>query len=89
MEVGLGARKNRVALRLGMAVLVWLVFSLASLLVLFYWLVLSKVLPPTGNRLLDWMRDDYYYCVLVPLTLPVTVVAMYLSWFTKMLFRHN
>ena len=68
---------------------VQLVASLAAFAFLVYWLVLSKLLPPTGNLYLDWLRDDTYYCVLVPLTLPVTVVAGYLSWFTNQLFRRN
>lgn len=56
---------------------------------LLYWLVLSKLLPPTGHHLLDWLRDDEYYCVLVPLTLPVAVLVGYLSWFTNQLFLRN
>ena len=66
-----------------------LVLSLPALALIFYWLVISKLLPPTGNIVLDWLRDDDYYCILVPLMLPVTTVAMYLSWFTNTLFRHN
>ena len=66
-----------------------LILSGCSFALLTYWLVISKLMPPTGNAVLDWLRDDYYYCLLVPITVPVTVFAGYLSWFTNKLFRHN
>jgi len=35
------------------------------------------------------MRDDTYYCVLVPLTLPVAVFFILLNWMGMKFFRHN
>ena len=54
-----------------------------------YWLLLSKLLPPTGHWLLDALRDDRYYGVLVPLCMPITLVASYLGWFARKIFNHN
>ncbi|KAL1525510.1 hypothetical protein AB1Y20_020366 [Prymnesium parvum] len=68
---------------------VGLVAFTLSLTLLVYWLLFSKLLPRTGHHVLDWLRDDTYYCVLVPLTLPVAVVAAYLRWFTNQLFCRN
>ena len=63
--------------------------SFGSSVFLLYWLLLSKLLPPTGHWLLDALREDRYYCVLVPLSLPIALVASYLGWFASKLFRHN
>lgn len=54
-----------------------------------YSIVLSKLLPRTGDALLDAIADDYYYCVLVPLTIPVTLIAVYWNWVSMKFFRHN
>ena len=63
--------------------------TFAGFVVLSFWLLLSHFVPPTGNRFLDWLREDQYYCLLVPLTVPVTLAAAYFTWFTKMLFQRN
>ena len=52
-------------------------------------MLVSHLVPHTGNWLIDWLREDTYYCMLLPLTVPVTVVASYLKWFTHKLFQHN
>jgi len=52
-------------------------------------LVGSKLLPVTGNRLVDFLRTDWYYSLLVPLTVPVALVAIYLNWLGMKLFRHS
>lgn len=39
--------------------------------------------------ILDWIKEDYYYCMLVPATVPVTVIAVYLNWLSLKFFRHN
>ena len=66
-----------------------LLISFFAFAVLSFWLLLSNLVPPTGNWLLDWLREDQYYCLLVPLTLPVTLVASYFTWFTNVLFQRN
>ena len=54
----------------------------------FYAAVVSKLLPPYENRLLSAIQDDRYYCLLVPLTLPVIIVAVYLHWLSMKMFKH-
>jgi hypothetical protein len=50
----------------------------------------SKLLPgPTGNPLVDFLRGDAYYSLLAPLTVPVSLVAVYLNWLALKFFRHN
>jgi len=69
---------------------VLVVAGLAACAILFFWIVVSKMLPPTGNALIEAMRVDEYYCILVPLTLlPVSLLANHLRWFSNALFQHN
>ena len=42
-----------------------------------------------GLAWLDGFRDDWYYCFLVPLTLPPTVLALYLNWAAMAFYRAN
>ncbi|ONK63385.1 uncharacterized protein A4U43_C07F14580 [Asparagus officinalis] len=53
-----------------------------------YAAILSKLLPPPENPFLSAIQNDRYYCLLLPLTLPVLVVAVYLHWLSMKLFRH-
>ena len=48
----------------------------------------AKFLPPTGNALLDFLRDDWYYSLLLVLCIPTTLVAVYLNWLSIKFFRH-
>ncbi|KAG2671123.1 hypothetical protein I3760_14G118900 [Carya illinoinensis] len=50
--------------------------------------VVSKLLPPSNNALISTIQNDWYYCFLVPLTLPVLVVAVYFHWLSMKLFKH-
>lgn len=60
-----------------------LVASLTLSAFFLFWMVLSKVLPPTSNWLIEWMRNDQYFCLLVPLVaVPVSLFANYIRWFT-------
>lgn len=65
--------------------------SLAALFVgfEFFMLVVAKLLPPSSHPVLSWAQNDWYYCFLVPLTMPVMVAAVTLNWFSLKLFRHN
>jgi len=55
----------------------------------FYAIVVSKIMPRTGESVLDTIAEDTYYCMLVPLTIPVTVIAVYWNWVSMKFFRHN
>ena len=52
-------------------------------------MVLSKLFPRTGIEILDAVREDRYYCFLIPLTIVPTMIAVYLNWVGMMFFRHN
>mmetsp|Transcript_37255 Transcript_37255/g.88543 ORF Transcript_37255/g.88543 Transcript_37255/m.88543 type:complete len:109 (-) Transcript_37255:1568-1894(-) len=52
-------------------------------------IVVSKLLPPFGNPVLRAIQLDWYYCLLVPLTFPVTVAMASANWLCMKLFRHN
>ncbi|KAJ1911855.1 hypothetical protein IWQ60_009943 [Tieghemiomyces parasiticus] len=54
-----------------------------------YTTMVSKVLPVTGNRFLDAVRDDQYYCLLAPLTLTVAFYTVIWNWLGMKIFRHN
>ena len=53
--------------------------------------------PPPGSAsesyslrtLAAAVSADRYYCLLVPLTVPLTLLALYLDWLGFKLFRHN
>ncbi|RKP26975.1 phosphatidylinositol N-acetylglucosaminyltransferase subunit Y-domain-containing protein [Syncephalis pseudoplumigaleata] len=49
----------------------------------------SKWMPDTGSAILDWIRNDQYYCLLVPLSLPLFIYAVTCNWMGMKLFRHN
>ncbi|KAF8009231.1 hypothetical protein BT93_J0274 [Corymbia citriodora subsp. variegata] len=53
-----------------------------------YAAVASKLLTPSDNAVVAAVRDDRYYCFLVPLTLPILVVAVYFHWLSMKLFKH-
>ncbi|KAK9154776.1 hypothetical protein Sjap_002256 [Stephania japonica] len=54
----------------------------------FYTAILSKLLPKSENPNISAIQNDRYYCILVPVTLPVLVVAVYLHWLSMKLFKH-
>jgi len=56
---------------------------------LFYAMIGSKCLGSTGNYLLDFIKEDEYYCYLVPLLLPVTLITTYGNWVAMKFFRHS
>ncbi|KAG0557898.1 hypothetical protein M758_11G161300 [Ceratodon purpureus] len=56
--------------------------------VVLYASLLSKLLPPSGAPFLDAVRRDWYYSLVVPLTGPVIVAAVYFHWLSMKLFKH-
>jgi phosphatidylinositol glycan anchor class Y biosynthesis protein len=68
--------------------LVLIISGASSFVVFFYATVLSKMLPPSGIPLLSVIENDRYYCLLVPLTIPVLVVLVYFHWLSMKLFKH-
>ena len=61
-----------------------------SLLVSFsalFALIGAKLLPQSENQILEFLRTDQYYSVVVPMSLPTVFVAVYASWLGLKLFR--
>ena len=57
--------------------------------VVFHFLVTSKILPAPENRVMQWVKQDEYYCLLVPLLVPVLIISVYLNWLSMKFFRHT
>lgn len=75
-------------------VLGWLllVASAGSLALFLYAAVLVRLLPApskAASPVLWAIREDDYYHLLVPVTVPVAVVAVYLNWFSINLFKSS
>ncbi|KAL0550816.1 hypothetical protein IC582_009880 [Cucumis melo] len=66
----------------------FVVLSFSLLLIFLYAAVISKLLPPSNNAFLSAIQNDWYYCLLVPLTLPILYVAVYFHWLSMKLFKH-
>ncbi|KAL2319918.1 hypothetical protein Fmac_028887 [Flemingia macrophylla] len=68
----------------------WLFISIGSIFFVGYFFVavISKLLPPSNIALISTLQNDWYYCFLVPLTLPIIVVAVYFHWLSMKLFKH-
>ena len=59
-------------------------------LVMLTWLLASAMgIPALESWGLRWMQVDRYYCLLIPLTVPATVVAVFINWVSLKLFKHN
>ncbi|KAJ0397368.1 hypothetical protein ATCC90586_000446 [Pythium insidiosum] len=41
------------------------------------------------SGVLEAIERDVYYCYLVPLTIPVSILAFYFNWVSLKFFRHN
>ncbi|MCO5602530.1 hypothetical protein L7F22_056663 [Adiantum nelumboides] len=59
-----------------------------SFLAFLYAAVLSKLLRPSRVPFLTAIQHDWYYCLLIPLTGPVVIIAVYLHWLSMKLFKH-
>lgn len=62
---------------------------MVSFAVLAFWMFGSKMLPATGNPIIDFMREDYHYCCVIPLLYPVFFIFIYKNWASLKAFRHN
>ncbi|WOG88244.1 hypothetical protein DCAR_0207478 [Daucus carota subsp. sativus] len=67
-----------------------IILSVGSLtfLAFFYAAILSNLIPPSQNQFAAAIQNDRYYCFLVPLTLPIIIVAVYFHWLNMKLFKH-
>lgn len=54
-----------------------------------YALIFSPLVGSTEHVLLDFIREDTYYCFLIPLLIPTTVIILYVNWVSVKFFRHT
>ncbi|KAF7724534.1 hypothetical protein EC973_000911 [Apophysomyces ossiformis] len=54
-----------------------------------YTLVASKYVPYTQSKFLNSLKDDQYYCLLVPITAIAGIYFIMLNWMGMKFFRHN
>ena len=88
----LGLRKFQRHLNSAVDVKKWiflLVFIALYFIGFIYCAFISKLLPATGHWLLDSIKNDYYYCYLVPLTIVPTFIVVYLNWLSMKFFENN
>ena len=48
---------------------------------------ISKLTPETGIWLFDAMKQDFYFCYLIPLMILPTTVSVYLNWLAMKFFE--
>ncbi|CAL5352382.1 hypothetical protein ACSBR1_034116 [Camellia fascicularis] len=65
-----------------------LIFGSVFFVGFFYAAIILKFLPPSDNALISAIQTDRYYCFLVPLTLPILLVAVYFHWLSMKFFKH-
>ncbi|KAI8147097.1 phosphatidylinositol N-acetylglucosaminyltransferase subunit Y-domain-containing protein, partial [Fennellomyces sp. T-0311] len=54
-----------------------------------YAMIGSKFVPDTQIEILDWIKHDQYYCLLVPITAIVFIYFIVWNWMGMKFFRHN
>ena len=56
----------------------------------FYSVIVSKLfMPYTGHLILDWIKDDKYYCALIPSWLLSVAIVSWVNWVSMKYFRHT
>lgn len=86
-ELGLRNRISPVA-NVGIGLVVFLASILVGILYV-YAAFVSKLLPETGIFLIDWIKQDTYFCYLIPLALPTAYVFIYINWLSLRVFENN
>ncbi|KAI9228703.1 MAG: phosphatidylinositol N-acetylglucosaminyltransferase subunit Y, partial [Piptocephalis tieghemiana] len=69
----------------------WVLLACSSFMWIFgmHCIFLSNWVPDTGSEVLDWLKHDQYYCLMLPLLLPTTMFAVFWNWTGLKFFRHN
>ena len=50
---------------------------------------ISKFMPDTGVLILDFIKEDFYFCYLFPLLLLPTYIVVYINWLAMKFFKNN
>lgn len=52
-----------------------------------YAMCISKLMPYTGNWWLDAIKDDWYFCIFLPIGLGTCAIFIYWNWLALKIFR--
>lgn len=63
--------------------------ALTFFVVSLYAMLVSPMVPLTGNAVLDFFHEHPRYRVLFPMLIPTTFVAVLINWMALKFFRHN
>eukprot|EP00879_Flechtneria_rotunda_P004992 GHRR01005268.1.p1 GENE.GHRR01005268.1~~GHRR01005268.1.p1 ORF type:complete len:114 (+),score=28.82 GHRR01005268.1:158-499(+) len=63
--------------------------SLAAALLMAEAALLVAKLLPSATSWLQLLQEDQYYIYLVPLMVPIILIAVTVNWFSLKLFKHN
>lgn len=55
----------------------------------FYSLFIAPIVGKTGHIILDFIQQDSFYCCLIPLMIPVSLLFLYVNWVSVKFFRHS
>jgi len=66
-----------------------LISSVCGVLLYLYAAFISKIMPATGAQILDAIKEDDYFCFLLPLMILPTFVVVYLNWFAYQMYQNN
>lgn len=64
-------------------------FSALVFILGIYAIILSPIIGETGHVVLDFVRNDNYYTLLIPLMAPITVIVGYFNWVSIKFLRHS
>lgn len=66
-----------------------LAFGCLLFIGVFYSILIAPFLGDSGHVLLDFVKNDNYYCCLVPFMIPTAFAFAYSNWVSIKFFRHT
>lgn len=63
------------------------IWAVVSFVGCWYAIVISKWMPESGVWMLDAIKHDTYYCLLVPYTCLIAIVFLSVNWFSMKVFK--
>jgi len=64
-------------------------FSALLFIGVFYAMLIAPLIGSTGHIILDFIQSDSFYCCLLPLMIPVSMMFTYVNWVSMKFFRHS
>lgn len=78
-----------------LSTLLWATLMITGALLLLLWFCTSislKLFPTIVTLKAHWLSfvaNDWYYFIIVPISLPTFMILVYLNWFFMQVFKHN